>query len=126
MFSSETREEAICRLYADHHSIDSIRQLTGIRYERVSETIKFYEQNHVPPPPMKRGRRAKINNDALTKIATLTLQNRGIPCWLISKRLKEEGIHDISTGPKWTIISKLFEDRSPSSLRLRYHYLYKH
>jgi len=29
-------------------------------------------------------------------------------------------------GPKWTIISKLFEDRSPSSLRLRYHYLYKH
>ena len=102
MFSSETREEAICRLHILGHSIAAIRKATGIRYERVIKTINFYEQNRVLPPSAKNGRPKKISNDALNRITVLTLQDRGIPYRLISKKLQDEGFNGLSTTTVWS------------------------
>ena len=83
------------------HSIATIQKATGIRYERVIKTINFYEPNRVPPPSAKNGRPKKISNDALNRITVLTLQDRGIPCWLISKKLQDEGFNGLSTTTVW-------------------------
>ena len=72
MFSSETREEAICRLYALGHSIHTIRELTGIRYEQVKYITEYYEQKYVAPLPIKMGKPSKIDNSILSKIETFT------------------------------------------------------
>ena len=81
MFSSETREKAICRLYELGHSLYSIHKLTGIRKRRIKNITEYYDQNHVVPPPAQVGKPSKIDDSLLSKIETSTLLNRRIP-WI--------------------------------------------
>ena len=81
MLSSETREEAICRLHKLGHSLYSIHKLTGIRKRRIKNVTEYYDQNHVVPPPDQVGRPSKIDDSLLSKIETSTLLNRRIP-WI--------------------------------------------
>ena len=99
------------------HSIATIQKATGIRYERVIKTINFYEPNRVPPPSAKNGRPKKISNDALNRITVLTLQDRGIPCWLISKKLQDEGFNGLSTTTVWRERVNLGFEFKPPKIR---------
>ena len=81
MQSNETREEAICRLHIAGVSPSHIRDITHIRYQKVISVINYYETNHTVPPPTQRGCPTIVTNDILSKIAYLTVQDRGSACW---------------------------------------------
>ena len=97
MFSGETKEEAIVRLHEQGYNITRIRRLTRISYEKVVDVIKYYEENNEIPLPSKIGRPSKLTNTALTAIAAITVHNRAVACWEISRKLKDQGIICSST-----------------------------
>lgn len=114
MKSTETREEAICRLYIAGVSASHIRDLTHIRYQKVISVIKYYQANHSIPPPTKRGRPSIISNDILSKISFLTVQNRASSCWCVYKELMQQGILQISPTTVWRCRKKLnFDYKTP-------------
>ena len=75
MQSTETREEAICRLHIAGVSPSHIRDITHIRYQKVISVINYYDTNHSVPPSTQRGRHPIVTNDILSKITYLTIQN---------------------------------------------------
>ena len=91
MFSSETREEAICRLHESGHTVPQIRKLTGIRHAKVISVINYFEEHHSVPPTPKNGRPKNTSAAILTQITALTIQNRMTPCFQISQQLLNEG-----------------------------------
>ena len=125
MFSSETREEAICRLYESGHTIRQIRKLTGIRFARVKYVTEYFDENHAVPPPKNPGRPSKIKNDILSKIITLTVNDRAISCWQISKSLKNQGIADVSSTTVWRERIKLGFEFKPPKIRQKLNDLQK-
>ena len=86
MKSSETREEAIIRLYIQGHRPYKITDMTGIRYQKVKSTIEYFQTNHQIPKSPERGR-PKPANHIITTIALLTVQNRLSSCAAISQIL---------------------------------------
>ena len=114
MQSTETREEAICRLHIAGVSPSHIRDITHIRYQKVISVINYYDTNHSVPPSTQRGRPPIVTNDILSKITYLTIQNRSAPCWYINKSLMQQGILHVSATTVWRCRKKLkFEYKSP-------------
>ena len=114
MFSSETREEAICRLYSSGKTLSQIRKMTGIRFARVKYVIEYFDEHNSAPPPTVNGRPPSTTSEIITRIMALTIQNRTIPCWLLAKKMMDEGIIGVSTTTVWRQRKKLgFEFKPP-------------
>ena len=86
MFSTETREETIVRLYTSGSTISQIRRKTGIRLQKIKKVIEYFDENHSIPAPTVRGRPPLSTNDTIARIMALTVENRSLPCWAISKK----------------------------------------
>lgn len=117
MFSGETREEAICRLYSAGKSPSHIRKITGIRFARVKYVIEYFEQHNVVPAPAVKGRPPLSNSEVFTRIMTLTVQNRSTPCWLIAKKMMDEGLIGVSTTTVWRQRKKMGLEFKPPKIR---------
>ena len=98
MFSSETREQAIIRLHLEGKKPSKISELTGIRFQRVKQTIQSYNQTGIIPDPVKHGRPTILSNQSMTQIALLTMQDRFSSCYSISQMLMQQGMFLSSTS----------------------------
>ena len=117
MLSTETREEAICRLHESGHTIAQIRKLTGIRYKKVIDVINYFVNNQQVPDSPKRGRKPKVDSGMRTRIAALTVQNRLASCLKISQHMLNEGYIGVSTATVWRIRRKLEFEFKPPKIR---------
>ena len=100
MFSHESNEEAIIRLYNSGVKPWKIHEMTGIRYPRIKNTIQYYQMNGDIPKSAKPGRPTHLTNTTLAAITALTIQNRFSSCFSISQLLFEQGIL-LSTTSVW-------------------------
>ena len=129
MKSSESREEAICRLHQAGNSIAKIRRLTGIRFERVKYVIEYWEENHEVAPPTVRGRRPLTTNDKLLTVRDENIDDE--PLEYRSQRSWTPHEDEILIqkfnliGKRWSVIARFIPDRTPSSVRNRFMALYK-
>ena len=117
MKSSETREEAIIRLYLQNHTKYQIQKATGIRYATITRTIEYFQQNGTIPDPLERGRPAITKlNGTLCTITMLTLQNRTASCNFIADQMKSQNI-TISGTSVWRMKKELKFDYRPPKFR---------
>lgn len=86
MRSGETPEQAIVRLYKDDHKKPTqIKVLIGCGYDRVDNTLKYFNEHHKVPDPKKMGRPTKATHEVLSKIDKMTTENRAISGFAISQ-----------------------------------------
>ena len=116
MFSNETPEEAICRLHQQNFSKTQIRTMTGIRYEKISRVIQFFEIHGTIPSPVLMGRPSVMTNRALTTITALTVENRMRSCNDISRICLIGGVN-ISPTSVWRARKKLDFNYKPPKIR---------
>ena len=107
MRSAETPEEAICRLFLTKHTRHQIRDLTGIRFDKVSRVINYFVEHGHPPEPLQKGRPSLLTNSTLANIELMTTQNRFSTCSNIVQDLGSQGI-DVSETTVWRV-RKQFE-----------------
>ena len=100
MRASETKEQAIIRLYLEGKSNNKIRDILGTRTPKIKEVISQYQQTNQIPPPKRRGR-PPIPQHVLNQIMLYTIQNRANSCYEISKLLFTNNFIQISTTSVW-------------------------
>lgn len=97
MFSRETVEEAIIRLYKSGYKRRRIRDLLKVGPERISKTLNYYLLNNEIPSASSIGRPKKSTMFILNQICDMTVQNRIISCEKISQNLSD--IYHIEISP---------------------------
>lgn len=86
MFSGETVEQAIIRLYKKGKTKRRIRKELKCGAERINRAIKYYQFSDQIPSPLKTGRPTKSNTEVLSKITLLTTEKRSISAKEISNQ----------------------------------------
>lgn len=116
MYTYETPEESIIRLFNAKQSRRKIRELTRAGNDRINHTISYYLKYGEIPQPKKVGRPSKFTIDCANAVNELTQSNRTSSCAKISMELKEQNI-DVSSTSVYRYRKNLNYDYKPPKIR---------
>ena len=101
MFSYESRNQAIIRLYSQGNSPTSIRKTTKIRIPTIKLVIEHFQETGEILTPIKRGRISKLTSIVLSQIEAITILERTASSKKIQKIISEGDGPFISASTIW-------------------------